>query len=144
MNYLSVIPEKLKTASRILFNGQVTGTGDAKGILPATGSNGLIVSCIVTMANAADLALSIVTADDADGATPVAITENIPIFVDDVRQTDAKSYTETSASAVKTVIFCVPAVLIPEGKYLCLSFANSNDLNILSAQVFDDAYNAQG
>jgi len=144
MNTLTVIPERLKTASRILFNGQVTGTGDAKGVLPATGSNGITFLCLVTMANAADLALSIVSADDADGTTPVAITENIPIFVDDVRQTDAKSYTEGSSSAVKTVVFCVPPIIIPAGKYICLSFANSNDANILSAVVLDDAYNAVG
>jgi len=140
MNILSTIPEKLKTASRVLFNGAVTGTGDAKGVLPASGSNGIIFNCLVTMANAADLTLSIVSADDADGTTPVAITENIPIFVNDVRQTDAKSYAFTDASSVNTIQFCVPPVLIPAGKYICLSFANSNDANILSAQVLDDVY----
>ena len=139
MNILSVIPEKLKTASRVLFNGAATGTGDAKGVLPV-GSNGIYISCLVTMANAADLALSIVTADDADGTTPVAITENIPIYVNDVRQTDAKSYTFTDDDSTNTVVFCVPPILIPEDKYICLSFANSNAANILSAQVFDDAY----
>ena len=34
MRILSVIGEQLKSASRVLFNGQVTGTGDVKGILP--------------------------------------------------------------------------------------------------------------
>lgn len=144
MNILSVIPEKIKTASRVLFNGLVTGTGDAKGVLPATGSNGLIINCIVTMANAANLVLSVVTADDADGTTPVAITENIPIFKDDVRQTDAKALTIADDSGVFTVQFCVPPIIIPAGKYICLSFANSNDANILSAQVLDDSYHEMG
>lgn len=143
MNILSIIPEKIKTAGRILFHAAPTGTGAAVGILPV-GANGITVFCTVTMANAADLALSIVTADDAAGTTPVAISANIPIFVDDVRQTDAKSYTETSASAVKTVVFCVPPVLVPTGKYICLSYANSNAANILSAVAMELAINDVG
>ena len=139
MNILSVIPEKIKTASRTLFNGQVTGTGDVVGVKPA-GSNGIMLLCLVTMANAADLVLSIVSGDDADGANPVAITENIPIFLDDVRQTDAKAHTIGDSSGSFAVVFCIPPVLIPDGKYICLSFANSNDANILSAIALDDTY----
>ena len=79
MKMLTVIPEQIKTAGRILFHGAPTTAGDAKGVRPA-GTNGILISCIVTMANAADLVLSIVTADDVDGLNPVAITEDIAIF----------------------------------------------------------------
>jgi len=96
------------------------------------------------MANAANLVLSIVTADDADGTNPVAIAENIPIFKDDVRQTDAKALTISDDSESFTAIFCVPPLLIPAGKYICLSFANSNDANILSAIALDDTYHENG
>ena len=143
MSILSVIPEKIKTAGRTLFNGAVTGTGDAKGVLPS-GTFGLVILCQITMANAADLVLSIVTADDADGTTPVAIAENIPIFKDDVRQTDAKSLTVADATGSFTACFAIPPLLIPTGKYICLSFANSNDANILSAIVLDDVYHETG
>lgn len=143
MRILSVIPEQIKTAGRTLFNGAVTGTGDAKGVQPS-GSNSVTILCLVTMANAADLALSVVTADDADGTTPVAITRDVAIFKDDVRQTDAKTFTVSDDSGVFTVAFCVPSILIPDGKYLCLSFANSNDANILSAVALDDAYHESG
>lgn len=140
MNINSVIPEKLKPY--MLFNGAVTGTGDAKGVKPV-GSQSVAIQCMVTMANAADLTLSIVTADDADGTTPVAITENVPVFVGNARQaSDAKSYAVTDASGSFLVAFCVPSILIPEDKYLCLSFANSNDANILSAiAIVDETYN---
>jgi len=144
MRILSVIPEQLKTAGRVLFNGQVTGTGDAKGVKPTKGSNSLTILCAITMANAADLVLSIVSADDADGTTPVAVAENIPIFKDDVRQTDAKTFTVDDDDAVVTVVFNVPSILIPAGKYMCLSFADSNDANILSAIAIDDAYHESG
>ena len=142
MNILSTISEKIKGS--MLFNGLVTGTADAKGIKPS-GSNGLVMLCLVTMANAADLVLSLVTADDADGTTPVAITENVPVFVDNVRQAaDAKSHTVSDASGTFLVAFAVPPVIIPTGKYLCVSFANSNDANILSAVALDDVYHETG
>ena len=140
MRILSVIPEQIKTSGRTLFNGQVTGTGDAKGVKPTGGSNGIVILALVTMGNAADLTLSLVSADDADGTTPVAITREVAIYKDDVRQTDAKSFAVTDATGVFTVAFCIPSLLIPADKYLCLSFANSNDLNILSAIALDDAY----
>lgn len=139
MNTLSTIPERLKTADRVLFNGQVTGTGDARGVKP-NGSNGVAIICLVTMANAADLTLSLVTGDDADGANPVAITENVPIYKNDVRQADGKSLALTDDDSANTIVFCVPPIIIPAGKYLCLSFANSNDANILSALALDDTY----
>lgn len=144
MRILSVIPEQLKTASRTLFNGQATGTGDAVGVKPTLGSTSLTLLCLVTMANATDLVLSIVSGDDADGANPVAITENIPIFKDDVRQTDAKTFTVDDSSGSFAVVFNIPSILIPAGKFMCLSFANSNAANILSAIALDDAYHESG
>ncbi len=143
MRILSVIPEQIKTDGRILFNGQATGVGDSKGVQPS-GSNGLAVLCLVTMANAADLALSIQSGDDADLTNPVDITENIPVFVDDVRQADAKAHTITDDSGVFTVVFCIPPILIPAGKYIGLTFGNSNAANILSALVLDDTYHENG
>lgn len=143
MRILSVIGEQIKTAARTLFNGMVTGTGDAKGVKPS-GTNGLALMCLVTMANAANLVLSVVTADDADGTNPVAIANNIPIFLDDVRQDDAKTLTIADDTGSFTAIFCIPPLLIPADKYICLSFANSNDANILSAVALDDVYHESG
>ena len=142
MNILSVISEKIKGSVR--FNGTVGGTGDAKGIKPA-GSNGVVILIAVTMANAADLVLSLVTADDADGTTPIALTEVVPVFLENVRQaSDAKAYTFTDADSVNLLAFAVPSILIPTDKYLCLSFANSNDANIISAIALDDVYQETG
>lgn len=143
MRILSVIGEQIKSAGRTLFNGKATGTGDAVGVKPS-GTNGLAILCLVTMAEATNLVLSIVTGDDADGANPVAITENIPVFKDDVRQADAKGLTIAEDSGSFTAIFCIPPLLIPAGKYICLSFANSNAANILSAVALDDVYHESG
>jgi len=140
---LSVIPEKIKTAGRTLFNGKVTGTSDAVGVLPSA-TNGIAILCQVLMANAANLVLNIVTADDADGLNPVAIAENIPIYLDDVRQDDAKTLTIADDTGSFTAVFCIPPLLVPAGKYICLDFDNSNDANILSAIALDDAYHETG
>lgn len=139
MKILTVIPEMLKTAGRVLFNGLVTGTGDQKCVLPS-GTNGLYIVCNVTMGNAADLTINVITADDADGANQAAITENIPIYENDVRQTDAKAHTITESSGAFVVVFCIPPILIPTGKYVGIDIDDSNDANIVSAQVFDDVY----
>lgn len=143
MNILTVIPEKLKTAARTLYNGQGTATGDYKGIKPA-GAESVMVLCLITMANAADLVLTMVTADDADGASPVALAENVPIFKDDVRQTDAKTLTVADDSGSFVVVFNVPAGLVPDGKFLCLQYGNSNAANILSAIAIEDALHESG
>lgn len=143
MNTLSVIPERIKTAGRILFNGKTTETGDTKGVKPA-GSNGITFLCLITMANAANLVLKIVTADDADGATPVDLASNVPVFKDDVRQSDGIGITVADDSGSFVVAINVPPILIPAGKFVCLDFANSNVANILSAIALDDVYHETG
>lgn len=135
----TVIPEVIKTASRVLFNGQATDTADEVGILPAK-SSVVYVTAIVLMANATDLTLTVKTADDAAGTGTTALADNVPIFVNDVKQTEAKEYAVTAASGTFVVVFCVPTILVPSGKYLGLHFANSNAANILSAIALEDTY----
>jgi len=133
----TLIPESLKTASRDVFHAETTATADYKGILPAK-SDVIYVTCLVTMANAASLVLTLYTADDADGTTPVALTENVPIYVDDVAQTAAKTHTITDDTGNFVVVFCVPSLIVPTDKYLCIHYANSNAANILSVLMIED------
>jgi len=145
MRTLTTIPEQLKTLDRVLFNGQVTGTGDSIGVQPTKGSNSICILAIVTMANAADLELTVQTGDDADLTNAVDLADNVPIFVNDVREaSDGIDYTFTDDDSVNTICFCVPSILIPDGKFIGLTFGNSNDANILSALAIDDAYHESG
>jgi len=137
--YRTLIPESLKTADRDVFHAQATGTADYKGILPAK-SDVIYVTCIVTMAEATDLVLTLYTADDADGTTPVALTENVPIYKDDVAQTAAKTFTVSDNTGNFVVVFCVPSIIVPTDKYLCIHYANSNAANILSVLMIEDSY----
>jgi hypothetical protein len=136
----TLIPGSLSTNGNVLFNGQATDTADYKGIAPSGGVSTVYVTAIVTMGNAADLVLTMYTADDADGTTPVALTQNIPIYENDTRQTDAKAHTITESTGSFVVVFCVPAIIIPADKYLCIHYANSNAANILTAIAFEDTY----
>lgn len=136
----SIIPEVLKTSGRVLFNGKTTATADEVGILPA-GSSTVYIVANVTMANAASLTLTVKTGDDADGTTATALTEDIPIFVNDTQQTAAKGYEITDDTGSFVVVFCVPTIIVPADKYICLTFANSNVANILSAIAYEDTYN---
>jgi hypothetical protein len=145
MHILSTIPERIKTAGRVLFNGQVTGTSDIKGVNPTAGTNGVAILAIATMGEATNLVLNVKTADDADGLNAVDITRDVAVYKDDVRQTaDAKTLTIADDSGVVTAVFCVPSILIPEGKFLCLEFENSNNLNVLTAVALDDSYYESG
>lgn len=135
----TVIPEVLKTSGRVLFNGKTTGTAAEVGILPAKVS-AIYITAIVLMANAADLTLTVKTADDAAGTNTTALTDNVPVFVNDVKQTAAKGYAVTAASGTFVVVFCVPSILVPTDKYVGLHFANSNAANILSAIAIEDTY----
>lgn len=145
MNIISVIPEMLKTSGRVLFHGAGTATAATKGILPGSsgsGSNSINIIALVTMGNAADLVLTLKTADNATGTNAVDISRNVAVFVDDVRQSsDAKGYTDTDSTGTKVICFCVPSVIIPEGKYLCLSYGNSNAANILTAIALEETFN---
>jgi len=138
-SHRTYIPENLKTSGGLLFNGKTCATADYKGIAPV-GSDVIYLVAMVTMGNAASLTLSVVTADDADGTTPVALIQNIPIFVNDVKQTQAKSYAVTADTGNFIVVFCVPSLLIPTSKYICLTYADSDVGNVLSAQAFTDGF----
>ena len=138
-SHRTVIPEVLKTDGRILFHAETTATGDEVGFLPAK-SDVVYIVAVVTMGNAADLTLTVKTADDAAGTNTTALTENIAIYADDVRQTDAKAYAVTASTGDFTVVFCVPTILVPKDKYLGISYANSDAANILTVQCFEDTY----
>jgi hypothetical protein len=142
MKMLSVISEKIK--GTILFNGEATGSAGVKGMQPK-GSNGVVLQCLVTMANAANLALTVQTADDANGGGAVALSQDVPIFVNNVRQTtDGKTYTVEDDTGSFIVSFTVPSIIIPTGKFLCLSHGASNAANILSVVAQDDVYHETG
>ncbi len=129
------IVEEYRT--RVVMGNQTTALAADDYVLPTPGSSALTLRCIVTMGNAADLTLSPKTSDDAAGTNAAAMASNIPIYVNGVRQTDAKNYAVTPATGNFVVDFIVDPKLIPAGKYIGMSFANSDAANLMCCELIE-------
>lgn len=123
--------------SRVVMALQTTALAADDYLLPTGGSSLAVVRCLVTMGNAADLVLSLKTADDAAGTNAAAIASNVPIYVNGVRQTDAKAHTVGDATGNFIVDFIVDPKLIPDGKFIGMSYANSDAGNLMCATLIE-------
>ena len=90
------------------------------------------------MANAADLALSLKYADDTGGTGATAYPVDVPVYKDGVRQADAKAFTVDDDAGNFIVDFCIDPATIPDGKFVGLSYANSNAANLLAVELIED------
>ncbi|WP_026881417.1 hypothetical protein [Clostridium akagii] len=135
MRCLTFIPESHRT--RVLLAPQTTAVGEASYVAPTPGVQKITIRAIVSMGNAAPLALTLNSADDAVGTNPVAFAD-IPVFVGGVRQTDAHLYTIDADTGNFIVDFCITPELIPQGKTLGLSYAISNAANLISAEIIEE------
>lgn len=124
--------------TRPLMAAQTTAAAADDYLLPTGGAKSQVVRVYATMGDAADLVLTPKTADDAAGANAVAIADNVAIFVNGVKQTAAKAYTIDAATGNFVVDFVFPPSLIPEGKYIGMSYANSHAANIMGAMLIED------
>jgi len=129
------ITEEYRT--RIVMALQTTALAADDYLLPTAGSSLAVLRCLVTMGNAADLTLAPKTSDDAAGTNAAAMASNIPIYVNGVRQTDAKNYAVTPATGNFVVDFIVDPKLIPAGKYIGMSFANSDAANLMCCELIE-------
>ena len=129
------ITEECRT--RIAMAVQTTALAADDYLLPTGGSSLAVLRCLVTMGNAADLTLTPKTADDAAGTNAAAIAANVPIYVNGVRQTDAKAYAVTAATGNFIVDFVIDPKIIPDGKYIGMSFANSDVANIMACELIE-------
>jgi len=124
--------------TRVLLALQTTGTGAQAYLLPTAGTNAINLRAIATMGNAADLVLSLKYADDAAGTNAAAWPSNVPIYKDGVAQTAAKEFTIGDSSGNFVIDFCIDPATVPAGKYVGLSYANSNAANLLVTSMIED------
>ena len=124
--------------SRFILALQTTASGTQAYLRPTGGVKSVILRCLVTMGNAADLVLSLKYADDASGTNAAAFAAASPINVDGAAVTAAKTYTVSASSGNFFVDFIVDPALIPEGKYVGISYANSNSGNLLAVEMIED------
>lgn len=125
--------------SRVVMALQTTALAADDYLLPSPGAKSQILRCIVTMGNATDLVLTPKTADDAAGTNATGLAENVPIFKDGVAQTAAKALTIGDANGNFIVDFVIDPAIIPAGKYIGMSYANSNAGNLMTCLLIEDA-----
>lgn len=125
-----------------VFQGRTGNTTTWTGVLPANGVRNISFVALVKMADAADLTFTLGTADDAAGTNAAALTINVPIYKDNVRlSADAKAFTEGAATGSFIYVIEVPAIIIPEGKYIGGALSGSGNVaNIISVVAFYDGY----
>lgn len=132
---MRIITEEYR--SRIVMALQTTANAADDYVLPTGGSSLAVLRCLVTMGNATDLALSPKTADDATGTKAAALAADVPIYKNGVRQNDAKSLTIGEATGNFIVDFIIDPKLIPDGKYIGMSYADSNAANLMCCEIIE-------
>lgn len=124
--------------TRVLLGLQATDTAAEAYLAPTAGTNAIVVRCIATMGNAADLVLSLNYADDAAGTNATAWAENVPVYVDGVAQTAAKTNTIAAETGNFIVDFIIDPATVPADKFVGVSYANSNAANILTTTLVEN------
>lgn len=124
-----------------LFNARTGTTTTWTGILPANGVRNISIVSIVSMGNAADLTLTVQTADDNAGTSAADLTVDCPVYKNGVRLADAKAFTEGAVTGTFVYAIEVPASIIPEGKYIgAVLSAGGNADNIITTTAYLDTY----
>jgi hypothetical protein len=123
--------------NRMVMALQTTASAADDYVLPTAGVGTIELKCLVTMGNAADLVLTPKTADDAAGTNATAIASNVPIYENGVRQTDAKAHTVDDATGNFIVTFVIDPKIIPDGKYIGMSYGNSNASNLMCCEIIE-------
>lgn len=131
------IPENFR--SRILLAIQTTEAAAQAYAAPTAGVNAITLRGVAKMGHAADLTLSLKYADDAAGTNATDFPVAVPVYVNGVRQSaNAKSYAVTDSTGNFIVDFLVDPATIPEGKFVGLSYANSNAANLLATSIIEE------
>jgi hypothetical protein len=128
----------MKTRSRVVLVPQTTASAAQAYLAPSAGVKAINLRGIALMGNAADLVLSLKYADDAAGTNATAWGSNVDIYENGVRQTAAKAHTIDDSSGNFIVDFCVDPATVPAGKYVGISYANSNAANLLAVEMIED------
>lgn len=130
------IPENFRTRIVMALQGTATAADDY--VLPTPGASKITMRCLVTMGNSADLVLTLKYADDASGTGATAFVD-VPVYINGVRQ-DADSETVTIGDSTGNFIvdFVIDPGLIPAGKYIGMSYANSHSSNLMCCEIIED------
>lgn len=124
--------------SRVVMALQTTALAADDYVLPTPGASKITMRVLATMGNAADLTLTMKYADDAAGTNATAFAD-VPVYINGVRQAaDSEVAVVTAATGNFIVDWIVDPTLIPDGKYIGMSFANSDAGNLMCCEIIED------
>lgn len=137
MSGLTFIAEDTKTT--VLVPPATTGAAKQAYLVPTAGTMGINLRAVATMGNAADMTLTLKSADNATGTNAVDFATDVPLFVGGVRQANANSFIVTNDTGSEIVDFCVDPGLIPDGKFVGIHVALSNVANLVCTTAIEDS-----
>jgi hypothetical protein len=112
--------------------------------LPTAGISIINLLVIDYIAASADVVLNVCTADDSSGTNAATLSENVPMWVEGTRQDDGKAltiaYADYAPTANYTAIIQVPAIIVPDGKYLGCYLTAGNASNLLNVIAIEETY----
>lgn len=124
--------------SRVVMALQTTALAADDYVLPTPGASKITMRVLATMGNAADLTLTMKYADDAAGTNATAFAD-VPVYINGVRQAaDSEVAAVTAATGNFIIDWIVDPTLIPDGKYIGMSFANSDAGNLMCCEIIED------
>lgn len=124
--------------TRVVMALQTTAAAADDYVLPTPGASKITMRALVTMGDATDLTLTLKYADDATGTSATAFSD-VPVYIDGVRQsTDSEIAAITAATGNFIVDWIVDPTLIPDGKYIGMSYAQSNAANLMCCEIIED------
>lgn len=147
---MNSIAELFKCAA-ILHHARAGNVTTEVDYLPTNGIKNISIVCPVVMGNATIVTLTLSTADDAAGTNTTALTENVPIWLYNStyptgkRQTDAKAGSVPAANYTDGIlnnflVFEVPAIIVPETKYLGIKCNAGSASNLYTAIAIEDTF----
>lgn len=130
------IVENFRT--RVVMSLQTTATAADDYVLPTPGASKINMRVLATMGNAADLTFTLKYANDATGTSATAF-DDVPVYINGVRQSaDSEVAAITAATGNFIVDYIIDPALIPEGKYIGMSFADSNAGNLMCCEIIEN------
>lgn len=124
----------------VLQHGVAGNVETFVGFLPSGGVRNISLVIVGTMGDATDMNITVKTADDSAGTNPVALSINVPIWKDNVRQDNAKAVAFTASTGTYTFVVEVDAALVPADKYIGVYADAGNASNKYTAIAFEDTY----
>ena len=145
---MSAIAEMFGCIGKNIMQHAVAGNSTTeRGYLPTAGTKSISVVCPITTGHGTAMTLTLKTADDAAGTNTTVLTENVAVYLNGVRQADAKAgtvpntyYALGGVYLKNVIVFEVPSILIPTGKYLGIACDSGSASNVYSAIALEDTF----